>query len=180
MRFSGWIILLLGIYQTVMAQAEFPITDFNMVKANDSIAVWEFNPYYFQTVLDDPRVDFRKSMKRQKNREQFFLDTIQSIVNTFNHVDHYEFAFHTDCRAPAKYNKALSQIRADSFKNYLSRKTNLNLAPFLFKGYGESRLKNGCWCEEGKGPGKDCPDKKHRTNRRTEFILYLEGKSSDD
>ncbi|MGJ1369447.1 OmpA family protein [Sphingobacterium spiritivorum] len=73
-----------------------------------------------------------------------------------------ELSSHTDSRATAKYNMKLSQNRAQSAVDYIvSRGIARNR--IIAKGYGESRLVNGC------KDGVKCSDEQHQANRRTEI-----------
>jgi outer membrane protein OmpA-like peptidoglycan-associated protein/Tol biopolymer transport system component len=79
-----------------------------------------------------------------------------------------ELGSHTDCRAPMKYNETLSEKRAKASAAYVKAKIT-NPERIYGKGYGESKLKNGCACE---GIVKStCSDAEHQENRRTEFII---------
>lgn len=78
-----------------------------------------------------------------------------------------ELSSHTDSRGKSPFNKALSQRRADSAKNWL---VNRGIDPNRIKavGYGESVLLNRC------ANGVRCSEEEHAINRRTEFKI-LEG-----
>jgi outer membrane protein OmpA-like peptidoglycan-associated protein len=75
-----------------------------------------------------------------------------------------ELSSHTDCRASAAYNMTLSQKRAESAAAYLIRQ---GIEPVRIrpKGYGESKLVNGCDCT----PPDLCTEAQHQENRRTEI-----------
>jgi len=75
-----------------------------------------------------------------------------------------EFAAHTDCRASDSYNLHLSNLRAKEVVNYL-RNANISRERIKGRGYGESRIINGCV------DGVKCTEKQHLQNRRTEFII---------
>lgn len=78
-----------------------------------------------------------------------------------------ELSSHTDSQGGARYNRELSQRRAESAKKWL---TNRGIDPkrIVAKGYGESRILNQCT------NNVECTDDEHRFNRRTEFKI-LEG-----
>ena len=79
-----------------------------------------------------------------------------------------ELGAHTDCRAAAKANLSLSMARAKASAGYIASK-GIPRARITGKGYGESKLLNGCACE-----GKlvsNCTEEDHAFNRRTEFII---------
>lgn len=75
-----------------------------------------------------------------------------------------ELSSHTDSRATAEYNYALSQKRAEAAVQYIVAK---GIDPFriVARGYGESRLVNHC------ADGVACTETEHQANRRTEFKI---------
>ncbi len=75
-----------------------------------------------------------------------------------------EIASHTDSRSDDSYNMTLSQQRAQSVVNYLVSK-GISRNRLVARGYGESRLKNGC------SNGVECSEDEHYQNRRTEFRI---------
>lgn len=79
-----------------------------------------------------------------------------------------ELGSHTDCRAPKAYNMSLSDKRAKASAAYIVSK-GIAKDRIYGKGYGESKLKNGCACE-GKIKSK-CSEAEHQENRRTEFVI---------
>jgi outer membrane protein OmpA-like peptidoglycan-associated protein len=72
-----------------------------------------------------------------------------------------ELGSHTDSRGSSKYNKKLSQHRAESAVAYLIQH-GINSKRISAKGYGESQLLNRC------SDGVPCSDEEHQANRRTE------------
>lgn len=79
-----------------------------------------------------------------------------------------ELGSHTDCRAGAKYNLALSERRAKASVNYIVSK-GIARNRLKAKGWGESMLHNNCACE-GDVPDP-CTEEEHAQNRRTEFLI---------
>lgn len=75
---------------------------------------------------------------------------------------------HTDCRQTAKYNKALSERRAQSTMTWLI-KNGISKTRLTAKGYGESQLVNNCGCEPTNE--SSCSEAEHQANRRSEFII---------
>lgn len=73
-----------------------------------------------------------------------------------------ELSSHTDSRGDNSYNNSLSQKRAESAVNYLVSK-GIARKRLVAKGYGESRLVNGC------KDGVSCTEEEHGENRRTEI-----------
>ena len=95
------------------------------------------------------------------------LDKIVKIMNEYPNMV-VELGAHTDCRGSAAANEILSQKRANSSTAYI-KKWITNPERINGKGYGESKLKNGCACE---GKVKTSyTEAQHQENRRTEFII---------
>ncbi len=76
-----------------------------------------------------------------------------------------ELGSHTDSRASDSYNKDLSQRRANAAVNYIINVGGIDRNRITAKGYGESRLVNGC------KNGVSCTIEQHQLNRRTEFTI---------
>ncbi|MDB4088576.1 OmpA family protein [Flavobacteriales bacterium] len=79
---------------------------------------------------------------------------------------------HTDCRATAAYNLALSNRRAKAVRDYVVKK-GIDASRINGIGYGESKLLNNCACEPTSQ--SDCSDEQHQANRRTEFRIVSGG-----
>lgn len=95
------------------------------------------------------------------------LDKIVKIMNEYPNMV-VELGAHTDCRGTAAANEKLSQKRATSSAEYI-KKMIVNPERIYGKGYGESKLLNGCACE---GKVKTTyTEEQHQENRRTEFII---------
>ena len=95
------------------------------------------------------------------------LDKIVKVMNDYPKME-VELGSHTDCRASAAFNEKLSDNRAKASAEYI-KKSITNPERISGKGYGESKLKNGCACE---GTVKStCTEEEHQQNRRTEFII---------
>ncbi len=76
-----------------------------------------------------------------------------------------EIRSHTDSRAPADYNKKLSQRRAVKTANYIAVIGGIDRNRLSSKGFGEEELLNDCKF------GIECSEEKHQLNRRSEFIV---------
>lgn len=99
------------------------------------------------------------------------LDKIVEVMNKYPNMV-VELGSHTDCRASYAYNEKLSDRRAKSSAAYIKTKIT-NPERIYGKGYGESKLLNGCECE---GAVKsDCSEEEHEKNRRTEFKVISVG-----
>lgn len=97
------------------------------------------------------------------------LDSLVTIL-THNPGISIELGSHTDSRAPEDYNLKLSQKRAQSCVDYLTRK-GIAKDRLTAVGYGETRLVNDC------ADGIDCTEEQHQENRRTTFrVLSAEYK----
>lgn len=99
------------------------------------------------------------------------LDKIVEVMNKYPNMV-VELGSHTDCRASMAYNEKLSDRRAKASAEYIKKKIS-NPERIYGKGYGESRLLNGCECE---GNVKStCSEEEHEKNRRTEFKVISTG-----
>ena len=95
------------------------------------------------------------------------LDKIVRVMNEYPSMV-IELGSHTDCRGNIKSNEKLSDKRAKASAAYI-KKSVTKPERIYGKGYGESKLKNGCACE---GTVKStCTEEEHQANRRTEFII---------
>ncbi len=118
--------------------------------------ILQINPIYY----DLNKYDIRPDAKLE-------LDKIVSIMNEYPDME-IELGSHTDCRASMAYNQALSDNRAKAAAAYV--KSKITKPQRIYgKGYGETRLVNGCACEGT--VVSDCPEEEHAKNRRTEFII---------
>ena len=91
------------------------------------------------------------------------LDKLVKILND-NPTIWIELGSHTDSRGSDQYNMALSQRRADAAVKYIIER-GINKNRITAKGYGETRLVNGC------SNGVSCTIEQHQANRRTEFHI---------
>jgi outer membrane protein OmpA-like peptidoglycan-associated protein len=95
------------------------------------------------------------------------LDKIVAIMKEYPNMS-IELGSHTDCRSGAASNMKLSGARAKSSAAYIVKK-GIDKTRIVGKGYGETKLLNGCACE-GKVKST-CSEEEHAKNRRTEFII---------
>lgn len=122
----------------------------------DLSSVIDINPIFF----DYSRYDIRKDAAIELNKIVALMNDNPTLV--------IELGSHTDCRGPIAANMKLSNNRAIASANYIkSRISNANR--IMGKGYGESKLKNGCACEGAVKP--TCSEEEHQKNRRTEFVI---------
>ncbi|MGE0569413.1 MAG: OmpA family protein, partial [Bacteroidia bacterium] len=95
------------------------------------------------------------------------LDKIVEVMNKYPNM-YIELGSHSDCRGSAKSNLSLSDKRAKASAAYIVKK-GIAKDRIVGKGYGESKLLNGCACEGKVKP--NCSEEEHSVNRRTEFII---------
>ncbi len=114
--------------------------------------VVKFNPIYFE--LD------KSTITKEAKVE---LEKIVEVLNSYPSIK-IEIGSHTDARQHRKYNKILSQKRAEATLNYLVKR-GINKDRLTAKGYGESQLVNKC------ADGIICTEKEHQQNRRSTFIV---------
>jgi outer membrane protein OmpA-like peptidoglycan-associated protein len=122
----------------------------------DIAKVIQINPIYFDLAKWNIRPDAAKE-----------LDKIVKVMQE-NPTMTIELGSHTDCRSSKAYNMSLSGKRAKSSAAYIVSK-GVDKNRIVGKGYGESKLINGCECE-GKVQST-CSEEEHQANRRTEFLI---------
>jgi outer membrane protein OmpA-like peptidoglycan-associated protein len=115
-------------------------------------------------VLNNIYYDLNKSNIRPDAAVE--LDKLVDILKTHPTLE-IEISSHTDSRAPATYNMALSNRRAASVVAYLV-KQGIAADRLVPKGYGDTRLLNGC------EKGVLCSEAEHQLNRRTEVRILHE------
>lgn len=115
--------------------------------------------------------DFNKSNIRPDAATE--LDKLVSCMKEHPEM-RIEIGSHTDCRGSERYNEKLSDRRAKSARSYVISK-GIDASRIFGKGYGETKLLNGCACE-GKVKS-NCSDEEHQMNRRTEFKIVSGGSS---
>ena len=122
----------------------------------DIASLIDIKPIYF----DLGKWDIRTTAKIE-------LDKIIKIMNE-NPSLVIELGSHTDCRSSAQFNLKLSDKRAKASATYI--KSKITKPERIYgKGYGESKLLNGCACEGTVKP--TCSEEEHQLNRRTEFKI---------
>jgi outer membrane protein OmpA-like peptidoglycan-associated protein len=118
--------------------------------------ILELNPIYF---------DFHKYNIRPD--AEIELAKIVSVMNKYPAMI-VELSAHTDCRATKQYNQALSDRRAKASADYIKKRIT-KPERIYGKGYGETKLINGCACEGA--VVSNCSEEDHQKNRRTEFVI---------
>ena len=138
----------------ISAPAELNVT-IELEKREIYVPIVIENIYY-----DLDKFDIRKDAEIE-------LDKIVKILQD-NPTMEIELSSHTDCRSNAKYNMWLSAKRAEAAVNYMIRRK-ISPIRMVAAGYGESRLINGCACEDA--IQSNCTEEQHQQNRRTEFKI---------
>jgi outer membrane protein OmpA-like peptidoglycan-associated protein len=123
---------------------------------NDLAKMIDMKPIYF---------DLGKSKIRPDAARE--LDKVVAIMKEIPGMT-IELGAHTDCRSAAPANLKLSTARAKASATYIASK-GVPRERITGKGFGESKLLNGCACE-GKLTST-CTEEDHAMNRRTEFII---------
>lgn len=147
------------VFDTILGENGNINLEYLLLKAEagtDLTVTLNLNPIYF----DLDKADIRPDAALE-------LDKIVKIMNE-NPEMKIELGSHTDCRASKAYNMKLSSRRAISSAEYIKQRIS-NPERIYGKGYGESKLLNGCECEGKKV--SDCSDEEHQLNRRTEFRI---------
>jgi len=114
-----------------------------------------------EIVLKDIYYDFDKANIRPDAAKE--LDKLVKIMQD-NPTIWIELGSHTDSRGSDVYNQWLSQKRANSAVQYIIDR-GIGKNRITAKGYGETRLVNGC------SNGVPCSPVEHQANRRTEFHI---------
>jgi outer membrane protein OmpA-like peptidoglycan-associated protein len=114
------------------------------------------NPIYF----DLGKYNIRKDAAIE-------LDKIVKVMTDYPTMV-VELGSHTDCRSSMASNMKLSDNRAKASAAYIKQRIQ-NPERIYGKGYGETKLLNGCACE-GAVKSK-CSEEEHQKNRRTEFVI---------
>lgn len=94
------------------------------------------------------------------------IPELEKLLNMLNENNKLiiELCSFTDARGSVRYNKKLSQNRAQAVVNWLVEK-GISKDRLIPKGFGETRTTNGC-VEAVK-----CDEQQHQMNRRTEFKI---------
>lgn len=122
--------------------------------------------YAIGDMVEVASIFYERSKSRIDERKSPGLKELLSILEEHKHVV-IEIAAHTDATGPSKYNKELSEQRAQAVKKYLEKK-GISSSRLVAKGYGESKILNRC------KDGVRCSDSEHAENRRTEFKVIAQ------
>ena len=92
------------------------------------------------------------------------LDKVVRIMKKCPNI-HVEASSHTDSRSSHAYNETLSQNRAQSTVDYITKIGGISSSRINAIGYGETRLRNKC------ADNVKCSETDHQMNRRTQFEI---------
>ena len=115
------------------------------------------------TVIELPNIyyNFNEAGIRPDARKD--LDALYDFLTKYSDIE-VELSSHTDSRGGTRYNKRLSQKRAERAVAYLVNK-GISKRRLVAKGYGESQLRNNC------SDAVSCTETEHQYNRRTEVTI---------
>ncbi len=130
---------------TLLANIELDRADLNSTIEIENI-YYDLNKW---DIRDDAAVELDKVVQLLKDNPSVKL----------------ELGSHTDSRGSDKFNLDLSQKRAKAAVAYITSNAGINKDQIVAKGYGETKLVNGC------KNGVQCSERRHQKNRRTELKI---------
>lgn len=160
----------LGKAEFVFAQGTYPVdvralgynrVHYNVRRGDRQDTVFMTVALNRSIVLKNIYYDFDKYDLRPESIKE--LEKVVSFMKA-NRDLYVELGSHTDSRGNDEYNQRLSENRAKSAVDYIISR-GISPERIRSKGYGESRLVNGC------SNGVDCTEAQHQLNRRTEIIV---------
>ena len=123
-----------------------------MKKDTDLAKVFEIKEIYFDLGKSDIREDAALELSKIV---EVMRDNLKMKI---------DIRAHTDSRGSDSFNLKLSEARAKSTMEWII-KQGIDRSRLTAKGYGETRLVNGCT------NGVPCTEEEHQANRRSEFIV---------
>jgi outer membrane protein OmpA-like peptidoglycan-associated protein len=150
---SSIINVVAGLYDTILEnEIQLNKDVYEIAPGLDLAKVFEIKQIYF---------DLDKSNIRKDAIEP--LEKIVQALQEYPSIK-IEIGSHSDSRQHRKYNKLLSQRRAEATMAYLVQR---GIAPerLTAKGYGESQLVNRC------ADAVQCSEAEHQQNRRSTFVI---------
>ncbi len=115
------------------------------------------------TVFQLPNIYYNFNDASIRPDARIDLDALAAFLVKYPDIE-IELSSHTDSRGENRYNRKLSQRRAENSVDYLaSRGVERNRMTAV--GYGEDQLRNNC------GDDVDCSELEHQYNRRTEVKI---------
>ncbi len=115
------------------------------------------------TVFQLPNIYYNFNDASIRPDAKIDLDALASFLTKFPDIE-IEVSSHTDSRGGSRYNRQLSQKRAENAVKYLVSK-GIDGSRMVPVGYGESQLRNKC------SDGVVCTELEHQYNRRTEVKI---------
>ncbi len=115
------------------------------------------------TVFQLPNIYYNFNDATIRPDARLDLDALASFLSQYSDIE-IELSSHTDSRGGTRYNKRLSQKRAESAVRYLVGQ-GISSSRLIPVGYGESQLRNKC------RDGVDCTENQHQYNRRTQVTI---------
>lgn len=122
-----------------------------LVFAQDGKLFFDIPPIYFDFDQWEIREDSKKVLADLVTKLKQY-PSLQIRINA-----------HTDTRGSELYNQILSEKRAASTRDYITRIGKIASSRVVFKGYGMSKLLEEC--------GEFCSEVQHQKNRRSEFEI---------
>ncbi|MCE3259468.1 MAG: OmpA/MotB domain protein [Bacteroidetes bacterium] len=117
-----------------------------------------------KTIVENILFEFNKHDLLPQAQE--ILDKVILVMNTNKNIK-VELSAHTDSKGNDADNLKLSQLRAKTAREYIS-KAGIEESRIISVGYGESKLLNKC------GNNVNCSEVEHAQNRRVEFKILEE------
>jgi outer membrane protein OmpA-like peptidoglycan-associated protein len=121
----------------------------------------EMTPAEAEVLILQERIFFDYNKANIKPEAAFELDKLIEILKENEDIN-IQVVSHTDERGSEAYNMKLSQDRAGSTVDYLT-KNGVDPERLSFEGKGESLLVNDCT--------SGCSNEEHEENRRSEFKI---------
>ena len=115
------------------------------------------------TVFQLPNIYYNFNDASIRPDAKIDLDALATFLTTYPDIE-IELSSHTDSRGGTRYNRQLSQRRAENAVKYLTSK-GIDSDRMVAIGHGESHIRNRCT------DGVDCTELEHQYNRRTEVKI---------
>ncbi len=136
----------------------------NGLEMGTLLANVELVPVYIDKIIELQNItyDFGESKLTSLGKEE--LSKLASIMEDNPHMK-VELGSHTDVRGKGSANRTLSERRAQSAVDFLTKERKIRKDRIIAHGYGESQIKNKC------KSGVECTEEEHAVNRRTEIKI---------
>ena len=115
------------------------------------------------TVFQLPNIYYNFNDASIRPDARIDLDALATFLMKYPDIK-IELSSHTDSRGGTRYNRRLSQQRAENAVNYLASR-GIERSRMVPLGFGEEQLRNDCT------DGADCTELEHQYNRRTEVKI---------